>query len=750
MNNQGTSIPLQNTAYITLDTAQADDYNAFLYLRPKYGNRYSQNGVFYSFSPAQTDDVGIHLNQHDYAGNIIGYGQIGSDICGNIVVNSLSITKQNRLMPIVQTNGCSDIVTLVQNNSPSKPSLTVEANPLGCIGPERIMIIGELGNQAPIPITLNEGQGVGVGINTRPDPGYIFEVEGDSRMNGNVIPYLTNFSSLGLPTNRWKDLYLSNQGISFQSGASISVSSSGNIILSPGIDISGSMANDLIPSANDVYVIGNPAYRWKNLYLGNEGIYMGPNVHLYPIPSDLALGVYPGLDVDGYLHTNNTLSVGANMFSVASATGNTDIQGTLTVKSDFSINTDRFTVNATSGNTAVFGNFTVSGNKFTVNSTTGDTDVLGDFSVNTDKLTVNEATGDTAVLGNFAINTDKFTVDASSGDATVANNLYVSNDISGTNLLGVMHQVTGQTPGKTYQLYSADASSIQIQDSPQTGTGVLYDTYFNKPIINIDASGTGLTVTNPSGPSVILENTGVTSVTAGTGIGVDTATGGVTINNTGVTSINAGSGISISQSTGDITISSTVNAPRIMFLTVGLPIPGVTNSIVADTPYQINSDGYRYVLARFSGGGGYGASGNGSVGGGGGGAGYLSEIQIYNNGFPIEIQIGGGGIRSSAKNAGFSLFKMYNAGTNYLAFGGNNGSGTTGGAGSTSGLNASGTSGGRGGNFNDSDGGGPGGIVGSNINGFNAFYYSSGGGGGASTGLGGNGGDGYMVLTFYN
>ncbi len=50
--------------------------------------------------------------------------------------------------------------------------------------------------------------------------------------------------------------------------------------------------------------------------------------------------------------------------------------------------------------------------------------------------------------------------------------------------------------------------------------------------------------------------TGVTSVVAGTGIGVSAATGDVTISNTGVTSLTAGTNITLTANTGAITIAS--------------------------------------------------------------------------------------------------------------------------------------------------------------------------------------------------
>ena len=50
----------------------------------------------------------------------------------------------------------------------------------------------------------------------------------------------------------------------------------------------------------------------------------------------------------------------------------------------------------------------------------------------------------------------------------------------------------------------------------------------------------------------------VNSVAAGTGIGVSSSTGNVTISNTGVTNLNAGSGISLSGSTGTVTITAPI------------------------------------------------------------------------------------------------------------------------------------------------------------------------------------------------
>lgn len=62
--------------------------------------------------------------------------------------------------------------------------------------------------------------------------------------------------------------------------------------------------------------------------------------------------------------------------------------------------------------------------------------------------------------------------------------------------------------------------------------------------------------TNATTDTLTFTNTGVTSLSTGTGIGVSSGTGAVTISNTGVTSTVAGNGITVSSGTGAVTISN--------------------------------------------------------------------------------------------------------------------------------------------------------------------------------------------------
>lgn len=94
--------------------------------------------------------------------------------------------------------------------------------------------------------------------------------------------------------------------------------------------------------------------------------------------------------------------------------------------------------------------------------------------------------------------------------------------------------------------------------------------------IGFVSGGSGLLVSDASvnlGGSLTITNTGVTGLTAGTGISLSGGTGSVTVTNGGVTSISAGSGIAVSASTGGVTISTTGGISSVVagtgYITVG-------------------------------------------------------------------------------------------------------------------------------------------------------------------------------------
>jgi hypothetical protein len=106
---------------------------------------------------------------------------------------------------------------------------------------------------------------------------------------------------------------------------------------------------------------------------------------------------------------------------------------------------------------------------------------------------------------------------------------------------------------------------------------------------------TGINITtNSSANAIIIENTGVTSLIAGTAMTVSGATGSVTVNNAGVTAITAGLGMSRNTATGVVTIvnEGIVDIDGSAHISVGARDPAtgkviITNLAPAGNAYRI-------------------------------------------------------------------------------------------------------------------------------------------------------------------
>jgi hypothetical protein len=107
------------------------------------------------------------------------------------------------------------------------------------------------------------------------------------------------------------------------------------------------------------------------------------------------------------------------------------------------------------------------------------------------------------------------------------------------------------------------ASTLDIPIEPEYG-GTGLTTYNTGDIIYSNSTNNLTRLPAPASTSLLQmtaagvpswASPGVTSIIAGTAIGVSGATGAVTVNNTGVTSVIAGTGISVSGATGAVTIS---------------------------------------------------------------------------------------------------------------------------------------------------------------------------------------------------
>ncbi len=112
------------------------------------------------------------------------------------------------------------------------------------------------------------------------------------------------------------------------------------------------------------------------------------------------------------------------------------------------------------------------------------------------------------------------------------------------------------------------------------------------------ASGSGISLTTDATTDTLtINNSGVLSAVAGTGIGVSGATGNVTFSNTGVLSVTAGSGISVSAPNGNITVANTGVLSVTTFTGSGIQIntvsPGVFEFV--NTLPNTNQNTFRQI-----------------------------------------------------------------------------------------------------------------------------------------------------------
>jgi hypothetical protein len=169
---------------------------------------------------------------------------------------------------------------------------------------------------------------------------------------------------------------------------------------------------------------------------------------------------------------------------------------------------------------------------------------------------------DTLSIGGAAITNEGLTIDLPSG-TTVAGNLIID-------------------PNKTFfKEFSVNSESSLVADQ------------FNDSL-NFQA-GTAIDINiNSSADTIIIDNTGVTSLNAGTAMTLSASTGSVTVNNAGVTAITAGLGMSRSTATGAVTIvnEGIVDVDAGLGISVGArdATTGkiiVTNTLPAGNAYRI-------------------------------------------------------------------------------------------------------------------------------------------------------------------
>lgn len=168
---------------------------------------------------------------------------------------------------------------------------------------------------------------------------------------------------------------------------------------------------------------------------------------------------------------------------------------------------------------------------------------------------------DAISLGGASITSEGLTIDLPSG-STVAGNLILdpTKGFFNTVIIDGNFDIVANPYAQTLKLQSGNAIDITLDSSSET---------------------------------IIVDNTGVTNLVAGTAIGLSGGTGAVTVTNNGVTSLVEGLGIGVTQATGAVTVvnDGIVDIEAGNGITVGARDPEtgtviITNSLPAGNAYR--------------------------------------------------------------------------------------------------------------------------------------------------------------------
>ena len=311
------------------------------------------------------------------------------------------------------------------------------------------------------------------------------------------------------------------------------ISDDGTTVTIPGaLTVTGNITGPI--RATNGVVSGSSQITYASISSIPAGIVSGSS----QITSILPAGVVSGSSqVVGSSITTNTITIGST--STALGGTSTTLAGLTSVSSTGF--TGALTGNASTATTLQTAR-TINGTSFNGSADITIPNLVSGSSQITAASTTGFATAvktqldaNTVVSGSSQINVASTTGDIALGTRTSGN--YVASLVAGTNI--TLSNNTGEGATPTIGLTNNTISGISLGSNLATLT-----------------IGTGLSGTSYNGSTgVTIANTGVTSITAGTGISRDVSTGGVTITNTGVTSNVAGTGVTVSGATGAVTIS---------------------------------------------------------------------------------------------------------------------------------------------------------------------------------------------------
>jgi len=314
------------------------------------------------------------------------------------------------------------------------------------------------------------------------------------------------------------------------------------------------LSTSISPSTTEVYNLGSPTKRWKDLYLSGSTIYLGNAVIT---ASGGAVNLPAGSTIAGSVLDNEyfrEIAVAGQTNIVADAGGN-DILTIAAGNSGITLTTNAGTDTLTISNSGVTGITTGAG--ISVNQSTGPVVITN---IGVTGLSAGTGIGVSGPNGSVTIqNTGVTRLEAGGGITLDVNTGTVT--------------VTNNSPNIVQNLWRFIAVTGYTNLDPVSASATL--TF---------EAGNGMNVQSSLAQNKLtFINTGVTSLGVGAGISASGATGSVTLTNTGVTSLGAGDGISVSASTGGVTITNTR--------------PGFTNiAVQGQSPIQADATSDTLVL----------------------------------------------------------------------------------------------------------------------------------------------------------
>jgi len=357
-------------------------------------------------------------------------------------------------------------------------------------------------------------------------------------LSSSLIPQTTNAFDLGSAEKIWKDLYISTGSIKFVEGTTVVKTLTAATLTA--LEASTGSTNVSVTALNSFTSSIDTTIKTK---MNTDGVVSGSSQITYASISSIPAGIVSGAAQVTPLLPTGTIS-GSSQLSGTSITDLTIINLTTvnqTASVVFSSGSNRFG-DAGNDTHAFTGSVQISGSLTTIGTST-------------------------ATSFNGAINSTNGVVSGSSQITYASISSIPSGIVSGSS------QITaGSTTG-----FATDVKTRLDAENVVSGSKTISGITLGSNLGTLTI-GTGLSGTSYNGSTgVTIANTGVTSVTAGTGISRDVSTGGVTITNTGVTSNVAGTGISLSGGTGAVTITN--SGVTSLTAGTGVSVSGATGGV---------------------------------------------------------------------------------------------------------------------------------------------------------------------------